>query len=139
MVLSILFFCPFFAFFFLRYPCFKYSPLELPACLVDIGVEIVAKAIKAPTAQIANNGGFDGAVVVHKVLEQSDPAVGFDAASGQYVNLVEALESAAGVASLLTTLDCVVTDIPKPDPPAGGMGGMGGMGTLHTHSMPQCV
>lgn len=104
-------------------------------------MEIVAKAIKAPTTQIANNGGYDGTVVVHKVLELEELTHGFNAATGEYTDLVaagvvdptkvvrSALESAAGVASLLTTLDCVIADIPA-DPAAAGAAGMGGMGGM---------
>lgn len=74
-----------------------------------------------------------------------NPEEGYDAASGQFTNLITAgiidptkvvriaLNDAAGVASLLTTAEAVITEIPKEEPPmppmgGGGMGGMGGMG-----------
>src|SRR4029078_605691 len=74
------------------------------------GVEIVRKAIQAPARQIATNAGEDGSVIVGKILEKDQYAYGFDAQSGEYVNLVqkgiidptkvvrEALQGAASVA-----------------------------------------
>merc|ERR1712045_522906 len=101
-------------------------------------------AMQQPTRQIAENAGEDASVVVNKVMEASDRNYGFNAADGTYVNMLEAgiidptkvvrsaLTDAAGVASLLSTAEAVVTEI-KEDAPAmpampGGMGGMGGMG-----------
>lgn len=123
---------------------------DVDTCCIGTGVEIIAQALKAPTAQIANNAGYDGSVVVHKVLESTDATFGFNAATGVYEDLVaagvvdptlvvrSALQSAAGVASLLTTLDCVIADIPKPEGGGGGggMGGMGGMGERCIPSLP---
>merc|ERR1712146_700675 len=108
------------------------------------GVEIIQTAIKAPALQICSNGSFEGAVVVDTVLKESSQNFGFDARSGEYKDLVEAgiidptkvvrsaLQDASGVASLLTTLNCVITEIPKEGPEmppmGGGGGGMPGMG-----------
>ena len=106
------------------------------------GVEIVRKAISWPARQIAINSGEDGAVVVGKILEKDQYAYGFDAQSGDYVNLVgkgiidptkvvrTALQDASSVAGLLITTEAMVAEVPKKQPPAmppGGGGGMGGM------------
>jgi chaperonin GroEL len=110
-----------------------------------VGIGIVRRAIQAPARQIAENAGFDGSVVVGKLLEQDDPNIGFDAQSGKYCNLVKAgiidptkvvrtaLQDAASVAGLLITTEAMVGEKPEPKAPAmpgGGMGGMGGMGDM---------
>ena len=104
------------------------------------GAAIVVRALEEPMRQIAANAGFEGSVIVAKVLENSDPNYGYDAACDEYCNMVEkgiidptkvsrtALTNAAsGVATMLTT-ECLVADIPAPEPAApaapGGMGGM---------------
>jgi chaperonin GroEL len=88
----------------------------------NIGRDIVKEAMKRPAMQIAENAASDGAVVVSKVLEQSNPNFGYNAATGNYVDMVQegiidpfkvvrvALVDAASVASLMTTTECVVTD-----------------------------
>ena len=105
------------------------------------GVQIVRKAIQAPARQIVDNAGADGAVVVGKLLESSDYAYGFDAQSGEYVDMVKAgiidptkvvrtaIQDAASIAGLIVTTEATITEAPKKDaPPAmpagGGMGGM---------------
>ncbi|XP_039700842.1 60 kDa heat shock protein, mitochondrial [Pteropus medius] len=104
-----------------------------------IGIEIIKKALKIPAMTIAKNAGVEGSLIVEKIM-QSSSEVGYDAMLGDFVNMVEkgiidptkvvrtALLDAAGVASLLTTAEAVVTEIPKEekDPGMGGMGGMGG-------------
>ncbi|TEA22021.1 hypothetical protein DBR06_SOUSAS25410002, partial [Sousa chinensis] len=84
----------------------------------------------------AKNAGVEGSLIVEKILRSSSE-VGYDAMLGDFVNMVEkgitdptkvvrsALLDAAGVASLLTTVEVVVTEIPKEekDPGMGGMGG----------------
>ncbi|KAK7867515.1 hypothetical protein R5R35_009415 [Gryllus longicercus] len=99
------------------------------------GIAIVMKALRMPCMQIAKNAGVDASVVVSKV-EESEGDFGYDALNNEYVNLIEkgiidptkvvrtALTDAAGVASLLTTAEAVVTDIPKEEPAVPGMGGM---------------
>ena len=103
------------------------------------GVEIVRKAISWPARQIAINAGEDGSVVVGKILEKEQYNWGFDAQSGEYVNLVAkgiidptkvvrtALQDAASVAGLLITTEAMVAEIPKKTPPAPPMPGGGGM------------
>jgi chaperonin GroEL len=107
------------------------------------GVEIVRKALSAPARQIAINSGEDGSVIVGKVLEKDQYSYGFDAQSGEYVNMVSkgiidptkvvrvAIQNAASVAGLLITTEAMVAELPQknaPAMPAGGGGGMGGMG-----------
>ncbi len=87
-----------------------------------MGADIVAKALEAPLATIAANTGFNGAVVVAEVLERKD-GIGFDANTGQYVDMIEAgiidpvkvtrtaLENAASIGSLMLTTETMVTDI----------------------------
>merc|ERR1712168_1622897 len=109
---------------------------------VKLGVSIIHDALFAPCSAIVSNTGINPAVIVEKVSSSGDPDFGYDAASGEFVNLVEsgiidpvkvvriALNDAAGVASLLTTTEAVITELPKEEPPmpmGGGMGGMGGM------------
>jgi chaperonin GroEL len=107
------------------------------------GIDIVRKAIQAPARQISENAGFDGAVVVGKLLEQKDLDHGFNAQTEKYENLVKsgvidptkvvrtALQDAASVASLIITTEAAVTELPKDDtPPMPGGGGMGGMGGM---------
>ena len=99
-------------------------------------------ALTVPCKTIANNAGVEGAVVVGKLLESSDSNWGFDAQKGEYCNLVQAgiidptkvvrsaLVDAASVASLMTTTEAMVVELPKDKEagaPPGGMGGMGGM------------
>jgi chaperonin GroEL len=103
------------------------------------GIDIVRKAISWPARQIAINAGEDGSVVVGKLLEKDQYSYGFDAQSGDYVNLISkgiidptkvvrtALQDAASVAGLLITTEAMVAEIPKkqaPTPPMPGGGGM---------------
>jgi chaperonin GroEL len=105
------------------------------------GVDIVRKAISWPARQIAINAGEDGSIIVGKILEKDTYAYGYDAQSGEYVNMMSkgiidptkvvraALQGAASVAGLLITTEAMVAEVPKkqaPAMPAGG-GGMGGM------------
>ncbi len=108
-----------------------------------IGAEIVNRAVAAPIKQIAANAGFDSGVVANNVLENSDANYGFNAATGEYVDMFEAgiidplkvervaLQNAVSVSSLLLTTEATVSEIkedkPAPMPDMGGMGGMGGM------------
>jgi chaperonin GroEL len=107
-----------------------------------IGCEIILRAIKAPAKQIAENAGFDSGVVVNSILQSEDRDTGFNAATGEYVNMFEAgiidplkvervaLTNATSVSSLLLTTEATIYEIPeeKPAMPAPDMGGgMGGM------------
>jgi chaperonin GroEL len=108
----------------------------------QVGVDIVRRAIQTPARQIVENAGSDGSVVVGKLMESHDTNYGFDAQTGEYVNMVKAgiidptkvvrlaLQGAASVAGLLVTTEAMVAERPeKKDsapqmPPGGGMGGM---------------
>ncbi|CAA6808101.1 MAG: Heat shock protein 60 family chaperone GroEL, partial [uncultured Sulfurovum sp.] len=111
----------------------------------QIGAEIILRAIQAPMKQIASNAGYDAGVVVDKVMNATDENIGFNAANGEYVDMLEvgiidplkvsrvALLNATSVSSLLLTTEATISDIPEPEtaapmPPMDGMGGMGGMG-----------
>ncbi len=111
-----------------------------------IGAEIILRAVAAPLKQIASNAGYDAGVVANEVKNSSDTHYGFDAATGEYVNMFEvgivdptkvervAMQNAVSVASLLLTTEATVTDLPEDvvkaqvAPDMGGMGGMGAMG-----------
>src|SRR5437899_630415 len=104
------------------------------------GVDIVRRAIQVPARQIVQNAGEDGSLVVGKLLENSKYNWGFNAATGEYQDLVgagvidpakvvrTALQDAASVASLLITTEALVAEKPKKETPAASAGGMGGMG-----------
>ena len=110
-----------------------------------IGAAIVERALRAPLRQIAENAGFDAGVVVNQVEASSDVNLGFDAAKGEYVDMIKegiidpvkveriALLNAVSVASMLLTTEATISDI-KEEKPAmpdmGAMGGMGGMGGM---------
>jgi len=103
------------------------------------GAAIVKAALSAPLKQIAENAGLEGGVVAEKVTHL-EPGFGLDAATGEYVNLIEAgiidpakvtrsaLQNAASIAALFLTTEAVVADKPEKAAPAGGgapdMGGM---------------
>ncbi len=105
------------------------------------GVRIIAKALEAPTRQIAANAGLDGAVILEKVRTSGKTGYGFDAYKEEYCDMVSAgivdpakvtrsaLENAASVAAMVLTTESLVADKPEPPAPAPapGMGDMGGM------------
>ncbi|AHZ14597.1 chaperonin GroEL [Bacillus velezensis] len=108
------------------------------------GINIVLRALEEPIRQIAHNAGLEGSVIVER-LKNEKIGVGFNAATGEWVNMIEkgivdptkvtrsALQNAASVAAMLLTTEAVVAD--KPEENAGGagmpdMGGMGGMGGM---------
>ena len=104
------------------------------------GVKIVLKALEEPVRQIANTAGFEGAVVIDKIVSRNRFGYGFDAYNEKFVDMFEvgiidptkvsrcALQNAASVASTVLTTEALVVDIKEPEPaaPAGGAG-MGGM------------
>ncbi|MED3848544.1 chaperonin GroEL [Peribacillus frigoritolerans] len=112
---------------------------------VATGVKIVLRAIEEPVRQIAHNAGLEGSVIVER-LKGEAVGTGFNAATGQWVNMIEsgivdptkvtrsALQNAGSVAAMFLTTEAVVADKPEPAgaggmgmPDMGGMGGMGGM------------
>jgi len=107
---------------------------------VETGVNIVLKALQAPVRQIAENAGLEGSIIVER-LKNADPGVGFNAATNEWVNMLEegivdptkvtrsALQHAASVAAMFLTTEAVVASIPDKDQndSAGMGGGMPGM------------
>jgi chaperonin GroEL len=108
---------------------------------VQAGINIVLKAVESPVRQIAENSGYEGSIVVNKILESKSETFGFDAQSEDYVDMFDkgivdpakvvraALQDAASVAGLLVTTEAMVAELPKEKPampamPGGGMGGM---------------
>jgi chaperonin GroEL len=108
----------------------------------QIGIDIIKRAVKAPIKQIAENAGYEPGVVALNV-EEADENIGFNAATGEYVDMFEAgiidptkveriaLQNATSVSGLLLTTEAAVTEEPKEEkaaaPDMGGMGGMPGM------------
>jgi len=108
-----------------------------------IGLNILIRALQEPIRQIAENAGIDGSVVAQKVKESEDRNFGFDAATLDYKNLMEAgivdptkvvrsaLQNAASAAAMFLTTECVVSEKPEEKQSAGGapqMPQMPGMG-----------
>jgi chaperonin GroEL len=91
-----------------------------------VGYDIVIQALKSPTCQIANNAGEDGDVVVAQILENKNPAWGYDAATGEFVDMFKAgiidptkvartaLLNAASAIGLALTTDVLVTELKEP-------------------------
>ncbi|MFF2179248.1 chaperonin GroEL [Lysinibacillus sp. NPDC058147] len=108
---------------------------------VATGVKIVLRALEEPVRQIANNAGLEGSIIVDR-LKREEIGVGFNAATGEWVNMMEAgvvdpakvtrsaLQNAASVAALFLTTEAVVADIPEAAPAMPDMSGMGGMGGM---------
>ena len=110
----------------------------------DVGIQIARRAMEEPLRQIVANSGDEPSVVLNAVV-QSSGNQGYNAATGEYIDMVEAgildptkvtrsaLQNAASIATLMITTECMVADEPQDDAPmpAGGdMGGMGGMGGM---------
>ncbi|KPN96581.1 chaperonin GroEL [Lysinibacillus sp. ZYM-1] len=105
---------------------------------VATGIKIVLRALEEPVRQIANNAGLEGSIIVDR-LKREEIGVGFNAATGEWVNMMEAgvvdpakvtrsaLQNAASVAALFLTTEAVVADIPEAAPAMPDMSGMGGM------------
>ena len=104
------------------------------------GASIVRHALAEPARRIAQNAGYEGAVIVEQIRTEGDGR-GFDAATGEWVDMVKAgiidpakvtrsaLQNAASIAALFLTTEAVIADKPEKNAPAmpGGDGGMGGM------------
>jgi len=109
----------------------------------DVGINIARRAMEEPLRQIVTNAGDEASVVVNKISE-GDGAFGYNAATGEYGDMLEmgildptkvtrsALQNAASVSGLMITTEAMVAELPKEEgaaamPDMGGMGGMGGM------------
>jgi chaperonin GroEL len=130
--------------------------LRAVAAIVDLvgdnedqnaGIAIARRAMEAPLRQIVANAGEEGSVVADKVKSQNSPTFGYNAATGEYGDMIEmgildpakvtrtALQAAASIAGLMITTEAMIADSPQEKQPAaggggdhgGGMGGMGGM------------
>jgi len=102
-----------------------------------VGIDIVRKSIQLPAIAIIRNSGKEGAVYAGKMLEtaKADSRFGYDCATDQWCDLHElgvidpvkvvrtALQDAASIASLMTTTEVAITELPKKDSPKMGMGG----------------
>jgi len=109
----------------------------------SVGASIILRAIQAPMKQIAENAGYDAGVVADKVLNGKDANFGFNAATGEYVDMFEAgiidpfkvervaLQNATSVASLLLTTEATIGEIKENKPAAPAMPDMGGMGGMY--------
>ncbi|HEJ0493006.1 TPA: chaperonin GroEL [Staphylococcus aureus] len=105
---------------------------------IETGVNIVLKALTAPVRQIAENAGLEGSVIVER-LKNAEPGVGFNAATNEWVNMLEegivdptkvtrsALQHAASVSAMFLTTEAVVASIPEKNNDQPNMGGMPGM------------
>ena len=103
------------------------------------GVALIARALEAPIKQIAANAGLEGAVILNNVRSSKNPAYGFNAATEEYCNMIEAgvvdptkvcrsaLENAASIAGIVLTTESLVADKPEPPAPAAPAPDMGGM------------
>jgi len=101
-----------------------------------IGAEIILRAVKAPVKQISANAGFDTGVVVNAIESAESETIGFNAATGEYVDMFEAgiidplkvervaLTNATSVSSLLLTTEAAIFEIPKEETTTPDMGGM---------------
>ncbi|MFN9084399.1 MAG: chaperonin GroEL [Acidobacteriota bacterium] len=108
----------------------------------QIGVDIIKRSCEEPIRQISGNAGFEGAIVIEKVRENKNANFGFNAASGEYEDLLtagvidpakvtrSALQNAASISALMLTTEAMICEIPekKPAPAPGGHDhGPGGM------------
>jgi chaperonin GroEL len=111
----------------------------------DVGIKIALRAMEEPLRQIVENAGVEGSIVYHKVAENKDVNYGYNAATGEYGDMLKmgildptkvertALQNAASVAGLMITTEAMIAELPKDEAPSagggmgGGMGGMGGM------------
>jgi chaperonin GroEL len=105
---------------------------------VQVGINIITRALEEPVRQIATNAGLEGSVIIEKV-KKSEVGVGFDALNERYVNMLtegivdptkvtrSALQNAASVASTFLTTEAAVVEVAEKESPMPGAPGMGGM------------
>jgi chaperonin GroEL len=103
----------------------------------QIGIDIIRKATEEPLRQIAGNAGYEGAIVLEKVRSNNEANYGFNAATGQFEDLVKsgvidptkvtrsALQHAASISALMLTTEAMIAEIPEKKAPAGPPGGHG--------------
>jgi len=105
---------------------------------VKTGVNILRRALEEPLRRIAFNAGQEGSVIVQEIRRRNSPRLGYDAASGEFVDMVErgiidplkvsraGLENASSAAAMILTTETLVTEIPMDEPPMS-------MGHDHDH------
>jgi chaperonin GroEL len=103
----------------------------------QIGIDIIRKATEEPLRQISGNAGYEGAIVIEKVRSNESPNFGFNAATGNYEDLVasgvidptkvtrSALQHAASISALMLTTEAMICEIPEKKSPAGPPAGHG--------------
>ncbi len=103
----------------------------------QIGIDIIRRACQEPLRQISGNAGFEGAIVVEKITTNANANFGFNAATGEYQDLVEAgvidpakvtrsaLQNASSIAALMLTTEAMVCEIPEKKSAAPAPGGHG--------------
>ena len=108
-----------------------------------VGAKIVLESLYAPVRQIAENAGYEGSVVLHKIMSSGDADYGFNAATGKYEKLFEsgivdptkvtrsALQNAISIASMILITEAVVADIPEKKEKMSGGGHGGGMEDMY--------
>jgi chaperonin GroEL len=104
------------------------------------GVNIIKRACEEPIRQITGNAGYEGAVLIEKILVDKNPNFGFNAATGQYEDLVKsgvidptkvtrsALQNAASISALMLTTECMISEFPEKNA-SGAASGFGGQGS----------
>jgi len=105
----------------------------------NIGIDIIRRALTAPCSQIAENAGVSGEIVVGKVMESKDYNFGYNAQTGEYLDMMNAgiidpakvvktaLQAASSTAGVLLTTGAIMTEIPEDKPSPAMPAGMGGM------------
>ena len=103
----------------------------------QIGIDIIRKATEEPLRQISGNAGYEGAIVIERVRSNESPNFGFNAATGNYEDLVQsgvidptkvtrsALQHAASISALMLTTEAMICEIPEKKAPAGPPAGHG--------------
>ncbi|CAL5325210.1 unnamed protein product [Camellia sinensis] len=96
---------------------------KLPTANFDqkIGVQIIQNALRMPVHTIASNAGVEGSVVVRKLLEQDNPHLGYDAAKGEYVDMVKMLEDTKTMESKTNSIDRAVANLMFSKVDSGGI------------------
>ncbi|SHH79843.1 chaperonin GroEL [Clostridium collagenovorans DSM 3089] len=109
---------------------------------IQVGINIIVRALEEPVRQIAKNAGLEGSVIIEKI-RNSARGVGFDAYKEEYVDMLKsgivdptkvtrsALQNASSVAATFLTTEAAVVDIPEKSAATPGMEGMGGMGGMY--------
>ena len=103
----------------------------------QVGVNIIKRACEEPIRQITGNAGYEGAILIEKILANKDPNYGFNAATGEYEDLVKsgvidptkvtrsALQNAASISALMLTTEAMICEVSETSPAEAGRGGHG--------------